>query len=64
VVGFILGPFAITKAIKIKTELREVGGNPTGALAVEPWKATMALVLGAIDIVIWPLAVVLYIVLR
>ncbi|MBN1918595.1 MAG: MotA/TolQ/ExbB proton channel family protein [Verrucomicrobia bacterium] len=64
VVGFILGPFAISKAIKIKAELREVGGNPTSAaLTAEPWKATMALVLGAIDIVIWPLVLVLYIIL-
>ena len=59
VVGFILGPFAIAKAIKLKGEIREVGGNPTSTLAAEPWKATMAIVLGIADIVIWPLLLVL-----
>ncbi len=55
IVGFILGPFAIAKAVRIKAELRELGGNPGGALATEPWKATMALLLGVVDIVIWPI---------
>jgi biopolymer transport protein ExbB len=64
VVGFILGPFAIAKSVKIKAELREVGGNPGGALAVEPWKATMAFVLGIVDIILWPLAAVLAVVFK
>ena len=59
VVGFILGPFAIAKAIKLKGEIREVGGNPASTLTAEPWKATMAIVLGIADIVIWPLLLVL-----
>ncbi len=64
IVGFILGPFSIAKAIKIKAELREFGGNPGGALAVEPWKATMALVLGIVDIVVWPVVAVAVVVIR
>jgi biopolymer transport protein ExbB/TolQ len=56
IVGFILGPFAIAKAVRIKAELRDAGGNPGGAYAAEPWKATMALLLGVVDIVIWPVA--------
>jgi biopolymer transport protein ExbB len=63
VIGFILGPFSIAKAVKIKAELREIGGNPGGALAVEPWKATMALVLGIVDIVIWPVVAVAVVVI-
>jgi len=55
IVGFILGPFAIAKATRIKAELRELGGNPGGAVVAEPWKATMAMLLGVVDIVIWPI---------
>lgn len=62
-IGFILGPFAIAKAVKIKAEMRELGGNPGGATMVEPWKATMAMVLGIVDIVIWPLVYVAYVVI-
>ena len=41
IIGFMLGPFAIAKAVKVKAEMRELGGNPgSGALAAEGWKAT------------------------
>jgi biopolymer transport protein ExbB len=62
-VGLILGPFAIAKGVKLRAEAREVGGNPTSALAAEPWRATMAMVLGIVDIVVWPLLLVLAVVL-
>ena len=64
IIGFILGPFAIAKAVKAKAELRELGGNPGGAQAVEAWKATMALTLGVVDIAIWPVVMVLVLVIR
>jgi len=64
IVGFILGPFAIAKAIKIKAELREISDNPGGVAALEGWKATMALALGVVDIVIWPLVAIVAIVIK
>ena len=65
IIGFMLGPFAIAKAVKIKAEMRELGGNPGGgALAAEGWKATMAFALGIVDIAIWPVVLVLYYVIR
>jgi len=64
IVGFILGPFAIAKAIKVKAEMREAGGNPGGVQAAEAWKATMALAIGIVDIVVWPLAAILYFVIK
>lgn len=62
-VGLILGPFAIAKGVKLRAEAREVGGNPTSALAAEPWRATMAIVLGIVDIVVWPLLLVVAVIL-
>lgn len=64
IIGFILGPFAIAKAVKAKAELRELGGNPGGTQAVEAWKATMALTLGVVDIAIWPVVMVLVLVIK
>jgi biopolymer transport protein ExbB len=64
IIGFILGPFAIAKAVKAKAELREIGGNPGGTQAVEAWKATMALALGIVDIAIWPVVMVLILVVK
>jgi biopolymer transport protein ExbB len=63
IIGFMLGPFAIAKAVKVKAEMRELGGNPSATTATEAWKATMAMVLGIVDIVIWPVAVVLYVII-
>jgi biopolymer transport protein ExbB len=63
IIGFMLGPFAIAKAVKVKAEMRELGGNPAAATAAEAWKATMAMVLGIVDIVLWPVAVVLYVII-